>query len=191
MPRVLVAVADGSEDIETVAVVDVLRRAEIDVTLASVMPGERVQVTTARRIVLVADTHISTVAEQSFDLIVLPGGMPGAEHLASSGLLTDMLRHQHEEGRFIAAICAAPAVVLARSGMLRGVRATCYPGFFSQMAGAQVERDLPVVIDRGFITSQGVGTTLLFSLELVRKLTDGARAQTVANAMLVPYTPLP
>lgn len=191
MTKVLIAVADGSEDIETITILDVLRRAEIDVTLASVMAGERVQITAARGTRLIADTHIGAVAEQRFDMIVLPGGMPGSEHLASSTVLANMLRKHHEEGRYIAAICAAPAVVLARSGLLTGVRATCYPGFFQRMTGAVLAEDLPVVCDQGFITSQGVGTALFFSLELVRRLTDGARAQSVASAMLVTYHPLP
>jgi 4-methyl-5(b-hydroxyethyl)-thiazole monophosphate biosynthesis len=158
-PTVLVPVADGSEEIETVCIVDTLVRAGAAVTLASVEPG-RLLVTCSRGVRLEADAHIADCAGATFDAIALPGGMPGAEALRDDPTLTELLRAQHASERLVAAVCASPAVVLAPHGLLGGDRATCYPA--PALAGAfpaeTTWADARVVRSRSprLITSQGV-----------------------------------
>jgi 4-methyl-5(b-hydroxyethyl)-thiazole monophosphate biosynthesis len=186
-PTVLVPVADGSEEIETVCIVDTLVRAGAAVTLASVEPG-RLLVTCSRGVRLEADAHIADCAGATFDAIALPGGMPGAEALRDDPTLTELLRAQHASERLVAAVCASPAVVLAPHGLLGGDRATCYPA--PALAGAfpaeTTWADARVVRSRSprLITSQG--TSLEFALAVVAELFDEATAQMIAEQMLVP-----
>lgn len=175
---VLVAIADGTEELEAVTIIDVLRRAEADVTVASV--GGK-QVTASRGVNLVADAVISDCVGTVYDLIVLPGGMPGAEHLRDSGELTKMLKDQAASGRLYGAICASPAVVLKPHGLLGNKKATCYPSLLSELDNAQQEK---VVVDGNCITSQGPATALEFSLKLVELLLGKQKANEVAQAML-------
>jgi 4-methyl-5(b-hydroxyethyl)-thiazole monophosphate biosynthesis len=180
--RVLVPIADGSEEMEAVIIIDVLRRAGAEVTLASV--GDR-QVTASRGVTIVADTTIDTCRDAVFDLIVLPGGIPGAEHLRDSVILTDLLSGQRAQDRWYAAICAAPAVVLAHHGLLGPERATCHPAFRDQLPDDSLA-DLPVVVAGRCVTSQGAGTALIFALQLVELLFDRSTADAVATGMAVP-----
>jgi 4-methyl-5(b-hydroxyethyl)-thiazole monophosphate biosynthesis len=177
--KVLVAIADGTEELEAVTIIDVLRRSEADVTVASV--GNK-QVTASRKVNLVADALISECVGNVYDLIALPGGMPGAEHLRDSSQLTDMLKEQAESGRFYAAICASPAVALKPHGLLKDKKATCYPSLLSEIENPQQAK---VVIDGNCITSQGPGTALEFALKLVELLFDKQKSREVAKAMLV------
>src|SRR5690554_548317 len=151
---VLLAVADGSEEIELITLVDVLRRAEVDVTMVSVMTQR--QITGAHNIQMRADALMADVLEEEYDAIVLPGGMPGATHLSDCTALITMLKEQHSRGELVAAICASPAVVLARHGMLEGRRAVAYPGFEEglQEGGATLVVE-NVVHDGNIITSRG------------------------------------
>jgi 4-methyl-5(b-hydroxyethyl)-thiazole monophosphate biosynthesis len=176
--KVLVAIADGTEELEAVTIVDVLRRAEADVTVASV---DARQVTASRGVKLVADAVISDCAGTVYDLIALPGGMPGAEHLRDSKELTEMLKTQAASGRLYAAICASPAVALKSHGLLKDKKATCYPSLLSELDNAEHAK---VVVDGNCITSQGPGTALEFSLKLVEMLFGREKAREVANAML-------
>jgi 4-methyl-5(b-hydroxyethyl)-thiazole monophosphate biosynthesis len=176
--NVLVAIADGTEELEAVTIVDVLRRAKADVTVASV--GSK-QVTASRGVNLVADAVISDCAGKVYDLIALPGGMPGAEHLRDSSQLTDMLKAQAASGRLYAAICASPAVALKPHGLLKDKKATCYPSLLSELDNAEQAK---VVVDGNCITSQGPATALEFSLKLVELLFSKEKSQEVANAML-------
>ncbi len=177
--KVLVAIADGIEELEAITIIDVLRRAEADVTVASV--GEK-QVTASREVKLVADAVISDCMGKQYDLIVLPGGMPGAEHLRDSKELTQMLKEQAESGGFYAAICASPAVVLKRHGLLENKKATCYPSMASKL---KICEDSNVVVDGNCVTSQGPGTALEFSLKLVELILGKEKQEQVAKAMLV------
>ena len=127
--KVLVPIADGSEEIEAVCIIDTLRRAGAEVTVASV---DKLQVTASRGVKLVADALIADCAGQTYDCIALPGGMPGAEHLRDSAELIEMLKKQKQAGRLYAAICASPAVVLQHHGLMEKVRATCFPGLQKQ-----------------------------------------------------------
>ncbi len=180
----LVPIADGSEEIEAVGIIDVLRRAGVEVTVASV--EERVQVTASRRTGLVADCLLADCADRMFDLIALPGGMPGAEHLRDSALLTGMLKAQQAAGRWYAAICAAPVVVLQHHGLLAGRRATCHPSVAGQLAQAEAVEQR-VVVDGHCITSRAPGTAIEFALSLVQALCGEAMAQDVARHMLVSW----
>ena len=182
MPKeVLIPIADGTEELEAVTIIDVLRRAGATVTVASVAG---LQVTAAHGTNLVADTLISECSGKEYDLIVLPGGMPGAQNLCDSGLLGVLLKRQHENDRFYGAICASPAVVLEHHGMLDGKKATCYPGFTDQLKSAQVVPSR-VVVDGACVTSQGPGTALEFALTLAELLLGKEAADNVAAAMVV------
>eukprot|EP00904_Undaria_pinnatifida_P001164 jgi/Undpi1/11048/HiC_scaffold_30.g13346.m2 len=125
MKHVLVPIADGSEEIESVTIIDTLVRAGAAVTVASVADG--VEVTCSRGVVIKADCRLAECEQRDWDAVVCPGGMPGATHLKENAALEAILRKQHSDGRIVAAICAAPAVVLAAHGLLEGRKATCYP----------------------------------------------------------------
>ena len=176
----LIVIADGTEELEAVTIIDVLRRGGVQVTVASVAS---LQITASRKVKLVGDCLIADCTDKTFDLIVLPGGLPGAEHLRDCAPLIDMLKSQKQAGRFYAAICAAPAVALAPHGLLDGKKATCYPSCTDTLPD-RTQADQRVVVDGNCITSQGPGTALEFSLELVRQLFDDDKARQVAEAML-------
>jgi len=178
----LVPIADGSEDIESVAIIDVLRRAGVTVTVASVMPAGRLQITAARGTCIVADAHIEDCAEQCFDLIALPGGLPGANHLRDCPQLIHMLQQQKDRGRYFAAVCASPAVVFASHGLEQGYATTSHPGFTAQLSQF---RDQRTVVDRNCITSQGPGTAIEFALTLVEALLGSAVRDQVAAPMVL------
>lgn len=180
--RALISVADGVEDLECVTLIDVLRRAEVEVVVASI--ESRRMITCARGTRLTADTMLVDVLAQPFDLIVLPGGMPGAQHLAEHEPLAERVREQAKAGKLFAAICAAPALALQQYGVLRQRRMTCYPVFSDRLSGC-VFVDQPVVVDGNCITSQGPGTALAFALTLVEQLCGKAARKQVAEAMLV------
>jgi 4-methyl-5(b-hydroxyethyl)-thiazole monophosphate biosynthesis len=164
--KVLVPIADGTEEIEAVCIIDVLRRAGASVTVASV---DKLQITASRGTKLVADTLITDCLDKTYDIIALPGGMPGAEHLRDSKALTTMLKSQQRKGRYYAAICASPVVVLQHHGLLGSRLATCHPHFIDQLK--KTAALMPsVVVDQMCITSRGPGTALAFALKLVELL---------------------
>jgi len=179
--RVLVAVAQGTEEIEAVTVIDVLRRAGAEVTVASVEAEPLI--TASRGVRLLADCLIDDCRGE-YDLIVLPGGMPGAERLRDCAALIERLREQRRAGRAYAAICAAPAVALQPHGLLAGHQATAHPGFIEQLPAAQAS-SARVVVDGSCITSRGPGTALEFSLALVAQLFGQAAAEAVAAPLVV------
>jgi len=178
---VLVPIANGTEEIEAVAIIDVLRRAGADVTVASV---DDLQVTASRGVRLQADCLIADCRLETYDLIALPGGMPGAERLRDCEALQTLLRQQQSGGRLYAAICASPAVVLEHHGLIGGRRATCHPAFVSRLHNAQAA-EARVVVDGNCITSRAPGTALEFALQLVTLLYGQEKAQEVAEPMLV------
>lgn len=183
MPSALIPIADGSEDIEAVTLIDVLRRAEVNVTVASV--HEYQTITAARQTLITADKLLSACEDEDYDLVALPGGMPGAQHLADSEALIRRLRTQRDSERWYAAICAAPAVALAPHGLLDGVRATAHPGFQAKLPDQSRCGDR-VVEDGCCITSQGPGTALEFALTLVEKLCGKDVRHQVAAPMVLP-----
>lgn len=178
--KVLIPIATGSESLETVALVNVLRRADIDVTLASITAEPVVAGT--RGIALVADALFTNVAAQDFDAIVLPGGEKGAAALGAHAGLMDKLKRQRIAHRWYGGICAAPALALAPHELLDGKKATCYPAFREKLMHYV---DLPVVVDGHCVTSQGPATALAFGLKLVELLSGPEKSRSVAAAMLV------
>ncbi len=183
MPEVLVPLAQGCEELEAVTVINLLRRAEIDVVTAGLTEGP---VTASRGTVVLPDTTLDAVEERDFAMIVLPGGLPGADHLEQDTRLRDMLLRQAREGRWIAAICAAPKV-LASAGLLDGKRATSYPGVLKAEDFPQIELvDTPVVVDGHIVTSRGPGTAMDFALQLIELLTDRALRDQVEHALVRP-----
>jgi 4-methyl-5(b-hydroxyethyl)-thiazole monophosphate biosynthesis len=178
MKRVLVPLAEGFEELEAVTIIDILRRAGIDVVVASLAGSP---VTGSHGIRLSADTPLAALAEQDFDMIALPGGMPGADHLRKDARVAEIIRRLHAKGRPVAAICAAP-MVLAAAGVLEGHRATSFPGFLAE-AGKSTVVDDAVVVDRGVITSRGPGTALDFALALVEELAGAATRRTIESRL--------
>ena len=164
--HVLMIIADGIEELETVTVSDLLVRAGIKVTLASV---DKIQVTAARGMTLTADILIADVKDD-FSMLILPGGAKGAQRIAANPTAEAMVRLRHENRQWIAAICAAPALVLQAWQLLYGYKATCYPAFKDQLAEYQEQ---PVVIDRHIVTSQGPATAAEFSFAIIKLLVDG------------------
>ncbi|GBG29717.1 Protein DJ-1 [Hondaea fermentalgiana] len=184
----LVLVADGSEEIETLAPVDILRRAKTQVTLAAVCQ-EGKTVTCSRGVRVEADARIEEVQDKEFDIIVCPGGMPGATNLAASETLQGKLKAQAARGAIIGAICAAPAVVLAPLGLLDNKPATCHPGFAEKLQGVAKdgcsETRVVVTDDEKVITSRGPGTAIEFALQIVELLHGKEVRDQVAAPMVV------
>ena len=181
----LIPIADGTEELEAVAIIDTLRRGGVQVTVASVMP--ELHVTASRQVKLVADALITDCVNETYDLIALPGGIPGAEHLRDSAPLIDMLKRQKERGRLYGAICASPAVALSPHGLLQGVKATCYPGYEKEFTDAEAGAEAVnarVVVDGTCITSQGPGTAIEYALKLLEVLFDADKAEKVGKPML-------
>lgn len=169
--KVLVPVAQGTEEMEAITIIDVLRRAGADVTVASV---DELEIHAARGIVFRADCLIGDCLDRDrdWDLIALPGGIPGAENLKQSEPLAKLLEKQAVENRFYGAICASPAVVLHSQGLVTPGRVTCHPGFSHLIDNGNVV-DEPVVVAGNCITSKGAGTALEYALKLVELLFPG------------------
>ncbi|HIJ71925.1 MAG TPA: DJ-1 family protein [Planctomycetes bacterium] len=180
--KVLVAIADGTEELEAVTIIDVLRRAGAEVTVASVGKAD---VICSRGVRLVADALIGDCTDKEYDLIALPGGLTGAQHLRDCTELVEMLKLQRDCGRLYGAICASPAVVLLPHGLLDGRKATSYPAPDLDFNG-RIEDN--VIVDGNCVTSRGPGTALEFSLKLVVLLFGKAKRNEVAAAMLVGKT---
>jgi len=180
-PKVLVPIADGTEEIEAVCIIDVLRRAGAEVTVASV---DNLEITASRGVQIVADCLIEDCQDIDYTLIVLPGGIPGAERLRDSPLLIQLLHRHKAAGGLYGAICAAPALVLSHHGLLEGCPVTGHPAFADQLNDGQPVAERVVTGDR-CITSQGPGTALEFALALVARLFGPDRATEVAAPMLV------
>ncbi|MDE6010418.1 MAG: DJ-1/PfpI family protein [Muribaculaceae bacterium] len=174
--------AHGFEEIEALTAVDVLRRADIPVKTVSIT--ESLQVTGAHGITVKADVLFDNTLFDNPAWLILPGGLPGAENLYNFAPLQGLLEREanNPKGR-IAAICAAPAVVLGQLGLLKGCKATCYPGFEDKLTGAVYE-DSPVVVDGKFITGNGPASALAWAMAIVENTTDARRAEQVAAGML-------
>lgn len=180
--KVLVPIADGSEEMEAVITIDVLRRAGAKVTVASV--GSSLQVNCSRGVKIVADALIHDIEHESFDLIACPGGMPGAEHLRDSAPLERMTRTQRQQGKLVAAICATPAVFLEAKGLMDGAKGTAHPAFVAKLRDQSCVEDR-VVVDGSLTTSRGPGTSFEFALALVKQLYGEDKAKEVAGPMVM------
>lgn len=182
MPKsVWVILADGFEEIEAAAPIDILRRAGLDVTVAGL---DKRSVTSARALTVVADSEFKDLKGLP-DALVLPGGGKGAENLAASEPLKKLLSEMNASDRVIGAICASPAVVLSHAGVLKGRRATGYPGMEDQAAPGVRFVNERLVTDGTVTTSQGPGTAVEFSLELVRRLCGDAAVKGLKEKMVI------
>jgi 4-methyl-5(b-hydroxyethyl)-thiazole monophosphate biosynthesis len=179
--KILVPIADGTEEIEAVSIIDVLRRAGASVTVAGI---GNLQIIASRGVRLVADKLISECLDDNYDLIALPGGMPGAANLRDSKELELLLIRQQSRGRLYAAICAAPAVVLQHHGLLNNRRATCHPNFVDQLENTDAVESR-VVVDGLCVTSRGPGTALEFAVKLVELLYGEEKAKEVAEPLVL------
>ena len=176
MPRVLVPLADGCEEIEAVTIIDLLRRAKIDVVVAGLQPGI---IRASRGTLLVPDCTLDVALQDSYDMVALPGGMPGMTHLKEDSRIISLLAKMAQQGKFTCAICASPAV-LAKAGLLHGKAATSYPGFLDPAALPDTTiKDDAVVVDGKVITSRGPGTAMDFALELIKHLVGRAKRDEV------------
>lgn len=177
--RVLVILADGFEEIEAITPIDILRRCGLRVVTASI--GESLNVEGSHNITVKADKYLSDVANDIFDMVLLPGG-PGTRHLRENALVGDIVRRQARDGRGLAAICAAPTI-LAATGVLGGRNATCYPACEPDMGAAKILHE-EVVIDSNIITSRGAGTAMAFALAVAESLVGGKKAGEVARGVI-------
>ncbi|KAH9778914.1 protein DJ-1 [Citrus sinensis] len=180
-PQILVPIANGSEEMEAVMIIDILRRAKANVVVASV--EDKLEILASRQIKLVADVLIDEAAKLSYDLIVLPGGLGGAQAFAKSDKLVNMLKKQKESNRPYGAICASPALVLEPHGLLKGKKATAFPAMCNKLSD-QSEIENRVVVDGNLITSRGPGTSMEFALAIVEKFLGRNKALELAKIML-------
>jgi len=181
MAKVLVPLAQGCEEIEAVTIIDILRRAGIEVVAAGLAEGP---VRASRGVMLVPDATLDDALKQDFDLIALPGGMPGMTHLKNDPRILGLLKAMAEQGKYTTAICASPAV-LAEAGLLKGKRATSYPGFLDNVPNVGMD-DSAVVRDGKVVTSRGPGTAMDFALELVEILAGKPKRDDVEAALQRP-----
>lgn len=181
MPKVLVPLAPGCEEIEAVTIIDLLRRAAIEVVSAGL---DDLPVKASRGVLLIPDTTLELALRQEFDMVVLPGGQPGTNNLKADPRIIALLQKMAQDGKYTCAICAAP-LVLGHAGLLKGKQATSYPGCLDSAAGA-ILSDAPVVRDGKVITSRGPGTALDFALELVEILAGKAQRDQVEAGLQRP-----
>lgn len=183
--RALIPIANGTEEIEAVTMIDVLRRAGIEVIVASVNDSGELKIIGAHGITIAADCTIDDCTTALFDLIAVPGGLPGSENLAASPALDGLLREQATKGRLYAAICAAPMLVLSSKGLLQDKIVTGHPMFQQNIEAKEVNGQSRVVVDGNCITSQGPGTALDFALDLVQQLCGVVKREEVGSRMVL------
>jgi len=179
--KILVPVADGIEMIEALSIVDVFRRAEIHVDIASV---NDLVITSSHGVKIEADKLIDDCQDESYDLVAIPGGIPGANNLRDSKTLKYILTRQNDNNKLYGAICASPAVVLKEHGLLEGKIATCHPMFIADLQSDATSEE-KVVVDQNCITSRGAGTAVEFALELLGIIAGEEKKLQVAQGMVV------
>lgn len=177
---IYVFLAEGFEEIEALTPVDCLRRAGKQVTTVGV--GGKV-ITGAHQISVTADITLEALKlDRDLEMVILPGGMPGTLNLGQSEGVRQAVQFAADAGKWVAAICAAPSV-LGKMGLLNGKKATCFPGFESELKGARVSHD-PVVVDGKIVTARGAGVALEFGLKLVECLLGKDVRKTLAEKMI-------
>ena len=179
--KVFIFLADGFEEIEAIAPIDIFRRADIDVTTVSVSKEKSVR--GAHNITVMADSVFSKTDFSENDLLYLPGGMPGTKNLETHEGLKDLLLKQAGENKPIAAICAAPSI-LGKLGLLKGEEAICFPGFEHQLTGAILSKE-KIVRSGIYSTAKGAGVAVQFALKLVEELKGRALSEKIAAAICV------
>lgn len=180
MKKNYVFLADGFEEIEALTVVDLLRRAQLEVMTVSIK--EETQVMGSHRIPVIADAVFSQTDCSDGDLLFLPGGAVGTQNLGNCQPLLELVKTYAAQGKKVAAICAAPTI-LAKLGLLDGRRATCYPSMMEELAGAKKTTD-PVAVDGNITTSRGLGTAIDFALELIAQLLSPEKAKEIAESIV-------
>jgi len=181
--KVLIPLAQGCEELEAVTLIDLLVRAEIDVVTASLDNNRTI--TASRGVQLIAQTALESVLQTPFDLVVLPGGLPGADHLNKDIRLHQFLKEVVISGGYIGAICAAPKVLVS-AGLLEGKQATSFPGVIDQHpAEGMTFLDQPVVVDGQIITSRGPGTAIAFTLTLIEMLVGASKRAEVQASLQI------
>ena len=179
--RIAVHLADGFEEVEAISIIDVLRRADLEVVVVSVTGKS--EVTGSHQIKVIADMLFEKVNYDQVDMIVLPGGIPGATNLDAHSGLTGMIKKFDSEKKSLAAICAAP-LVFGNLGILNGKQAVCYPGYEKYLKGAEVLA-VPVVESGNVITGRGAGVSMKFALKIVERMVSPEKADLLAKQMLV------
>jgi len=180
MAKVAACLAEGFEETEALAVIDILRRAKIDVTLVAVM-GKK-EVTSSHRVTVVADDLIENINFDEYDMIFLPGGMPGTTNLAACEKLQKAIVKFNEKQKYLAAICAAPTVY-GQLGLLKGRKACCYPGMEDKLLEADVSFE-KVEVSEHFITSRGLGTAIELGLTLVEIFQGKEAAENIGKSIV-------
>lgn len=180
MKKAGIFLADGFEEVEGLTVVDLLRRAGIEAETLSIMGRELVE--SSHKVTIKADRLAEEAEYGSFDILVLPGGMPGTLNLGNSRIVQESLRKQNQEGKWIGAICAAPSV-LGEAGLLKGKEAVCYPGFEEKLLEAKVCFE-PVKVDGNIITSRGMGTAIDFGLTIIEQLLSKEKAEEIGKSIV-------
>jgi len=177
--KVVVPLAEGFEEIEFSTIVDILRRAEIDVTVAGLKEGI---INGAHGVRVTPDTSLDKIRADDFDVIILPGGSPGFVNLGKSEKVLKLVKEMYDRNKYVTAICGAPSV-LAKAGVIQGKRATIFPGMEDTLTGAQYSGER-VVVEGKIITSQGPGTAMEFAIKLVEVLEGKTKADAVATKVL-------
>lgn len=180
MNKVFIFLAEGFEEIEGLTVVDLLRRAKIDVKMISI--SNTLEVTGGHGIQVTADEIFEKQDFSDAEMMVLPGGMPGTLNLGGHDRLKELLEMSYEDGKQIAAICAAPSV-LGDMGILKGKKATCYPGFEERLTGAHTTLN-EVEKDGNIMTSRGLGTAIPFALALIEHFQGKTEAEKIGNSII-------
>ena len=181
MTKIVIPLAEGFEEIEAVSIIDILRRADIEVTTVAI--NNKLEVTGSHDIIIIADKLFEEVNFDEYNMIVLPGGMPGATHLNNHTGLRDQLKMFHTQGKPLGAICAAP-LVFGNIGLLENKTATCYPGFEKELRGAKTTTN-NVELSDGIITGKGAGVAIEFALKIVELLKGKDLANELARKMIV------
>lgn len=180
MPKTAIFLADGFEEIEALTVVDLLRRANIEISTVSIMG--RKNVTGSHNITVEADSLLEETDFDSLDMLILPGGMPGTTNLADCKALTDKIKEFDEKDKMLCAICAAPTV-FGKLGILKGKKACCFPGREDDLLGADVQTS-SVTKDGHFITSRGMGTAIDFGLAIIEHYQGSDAATSMASKIV-------
>lgn len=184
MKKVLVLLADGFEMIEALSVVDVCHRANIECHTCSISNDKEVK--SSHGVTIVSDKLISENDVESYDAIVLPGGMPGSANLRDDETTQSLIKKYNESGKLVAAICAAP-IALASAGVIEGKTVTCYPGCEVDLGNVNFIEDKNVVVDGNIITSRGPATALVFGLEIAKYLGYENEAAEIREGMLINF----
>lgn len=181
MKSICIFLAEGFEEMEAMFPLDILRRGGMDVKLVSVTDEKAVR--SSHGVTIMADALFEDVSEEDVEMIVLPGGLPGATNLDDHAGLDKLILSFANAGKPLAAICAAP-MVYGKRGLLKGKKATCYPGFDKYLEGAEYTGNMVEVVDN-FILGKGPGAAPAFGFAILEKYAGAAKAQEVKNGMLI------